>query len=49
MYVTLRTKKTKELMNSTINDEVLEMIGGNGTDKVFEVFTDKLTGTSLKN
>ena len=49
MYVTLRMQKTKELVNNPISDEALELIGGSGTGKVFEGFTDKMTQTPLKN
>ena len=49
MYVTLRMQKTKELVNNPISDEALELIGGSGTGKVFQGFTDKLTQTPLKN
>lgn len=42
-------RRPRSLVNNPISDEALDLIGGSGTGRVFEGFTDKMTQTPLKN
>ena len=56
MYITLRMRKTQQLVNNPVSEEALELIGYHDedknrqpTDKVFVGFNDSLTQAPLKN